>query len=502
MIILVISLTNQKNTFFYNTLLLLISTILIKILGLINRIAIARILGPENMDLYILAFPTIIFFISIASGSLNQSLSKTVSEGLKTKLYSPRKLLKKSFKIAIAYATLASILLLVIYNTLINDLLKNNELYIPLCTTFILIFLVGISDALKGFFNGYKKMIYSSISSFLEQLARIIFSISFLIILLPYGKIIATTATLLALSFGEIISIIYSFSRLKKIPKDNFKTSDAETKEILKISIPSTFARILGSFTYFLEPIIYTLSFTVLNYDLEEIINKYTIYNAYTIPFLTMASFIPLALSQSIMPLISENYSVNNFPNLHELFRKLLKLSLIPGVFASIIIFFYHKELMTMIYGTNVSSSEIKIFVFFLLPYYLEMPFISFLNSINEAKYILWIGSIFNFLKLILLFFLPRFNLGPISLLIATTISLNLFVLSLFIKIKKKIKFKFNFPSIFNCILVLLDVFLICLLTKAINLQFIIAIFLCLLIFLFLSYKYKIIYFRIGPNKP
>ena len=39
--------------------------LIVKALGLINKIVITRLLGTEGMSIYIIAFPTIILFINL-----------------------------------------------------------------------------------------------------------------------------------------------------------------------------------------------------------------------------------------------------------------------------------------------------------------------------------------------------------------------------------------------------------------------------------------------------
>ena len=74
-----------KNTFFLNTLIIILSNFLIKILGLVNKIFITRNLGTNGMSLYVLSFPTIMMFIGIAGFSLNITISKLISEAITNK---------------------------------------------------------------------------------------------------------------------------------------------------------------------------------------------------------------------------------------------------------------------------------------------------------------------------------------------------------------------------------------------------------------------------------
>ena len=155
-------------------------------------------------------------FVGISGMSLNVTISKLVSESYVSRKYSPKKLLKKSFVLSLIVSFFLIILYLILLKPLTVSLLKNEDLYYPLLTGVILIPLVGISDGLKGYYIGIKQMQVSSLSNLTEQIARISFSILSIIILSPYGINITTTFCLLALSFGEICSIIFSLIKLKK----------------------------------------------------------------------------------------------------------------------------------------------------------------------------------------------------------------------------------------------------------------------------------------------
>ena len=143
-------------TFFFNTLIIVLTGFVIKILGLLNRILITRLLGTEGMSLYILAFPTVVFFLNLAGFSLNLSTSKLIASSLITRQYSPKLILKKSLKISGLVSLSAILILLIILRPLAHRWLNNDKLFFPLSSTAFLIPLVGISEILKGYYAGLK----------------------------------------------------------------------------------------------------------------------------------------------------------------------------------------------------------------------------------------------------------------------------------------------------------------------------------------------------------
>ena len=68
----------------------------------------------------------------------------------------------------------------------------------------------------KGYYNGIKNIYKTSLASLLEQFSRIGFVVIVLTLSINKGLIYATTLSLIALSFGELLSLIYLIIQIKK----------------------------------------------------------------------------------------------------------------------------------------------------------------------------------------------------------------------------------------------------------------------------------------------
>ncbi len=488
---------NKASSFLFNTLIILISGFFIKLLGLINRIFITRTLGPENINLYIMSFPTIMLFISISGMSLYVSISKLVAESVKTKQYSPKIILKKAFLLSISVSVITSIIFLILLKPLTHNLLKNDDLYFPLLSTLLLIPLVGISDGLKGYFNGLKMMKFSATANMIEQLARIFFSITILLITHPYGPKVATFSCLLAMSIGEAASIIYLLIRIKKIGIIHYDNTTGELKAVVDIAVPTTFSRLIGNFTFFLEPIIYVWILSKLCYPHESIEKSYTIVNAYTISLLTIGSFVSIALSTTVVPGISENYVIKCFDKVNYYIKKTLICALIPGIFITIILFYFPSDIMKLIYGTTLGTSDIKLFVFFFLPYYLQAPLVAIYQAMGKSKDLFILSTIFDCLRLLLIVLLSMVPfISYSSLMIATTITLDLSFIIIFFKVIKLSKLKIDFNQSFSLVLISIFIFSLTALLKMINFPFIITIIIVGIIYLLCCHLFKLINFK------
>lgn len=473
----------KQKTLISNTIIMLITSFLIKFLGLVYKIIITRILGTKGMELYVLIFPTLLLFTSISGFSLNLTVTKLVADACETRKYSPKKLIKYAIKISLIVSTITLFIFIISNKFLINYLLKNSSLFIPSLAIIPLIYLVGISDSLRGYFNGIKEVTISSLSILIEQLSRISGSIFLIIIFKNYSIEQRVFFCLLGQSIGEIGSIIYTSIKIKNITDNNSKNE--EKKAIIKMALPLTLSKLIGNFTFFLEPIIYTSFFLLLDYNYELIKTEYTIINAYIIPLLTLSSFFSIALSNSIIPYVSAAFANLNYPKLNFYFQKIIIYSLIPGIFISIILYFYPDKLMYAFYGTTLGSTEIKKVVFLFLIYYIHLPIGSFLQAIGKNKYLMLRSTFFNFLRLLLiclLGFLSIFKLN--SLLYSIIITIILSAIVDLICLYRTIKINFSFNKIFWLFILGILVYFICILFKFLNLPFYLSILFLLVIYL------------------
>ena len=101
-------------------------------------------------------------------------------------------------------------------------------------------------------------MRYSSMSTLIEQVSRILSTIILILIFIKHSIILSVTCCVIGLAIGELASIIYSIIKIKKLIRNDFPSNNEETKAIFREAVPTTLSRLASSFTHFLEPIIYT----------------------------------------------------------------------------------------------------------------------------------------------------------------------------------------------------------------------------------------------------
>ena len=476
-----------KNKLLKNTLIIISTGFIVKIIGMLGKIITTRVLGLDGMSKYALSFPTLLLFVNIAGFSMNNTMSKLVSEAIATKQYSPKILLKKGIKTTLFVSSICIIIYLLSLKTITNIFLKDQELSIPLLFGTFLIPLVGISDALRGYFNGLKEVKTASISLFLEQLFRTTFSLIGIIIGIKYSIIFATATLYLALSIGELSSIIYCLIKLGSKKPIHYTNTVGEQKIITKTSSYLTLSKIIGSISYFLEPIIYTNILLYLNYETNFIHNSYTTIDVYTIPLLTIISFIPFSLSTAIIPHISESFVNNEKNKLIFYLKKAFFSTLFPAMIFLLIIYFYSNELMNLLFKTTKGANLAKNASIFFIFYYLNIISSSILQALGRVKFILFNSILNNILRLLLILVLPFFpiiNVNSIFYSIIICIIISAIInLSLVIKTTQ---FKIPLKNLFKYLVIFILSFLSLTLFFHFNINYLLSITIIIILNLFL----------------
>lgn len=471
-----------KNTLVKNTLILIISSLFIKIMGLANRIILTRLLGNEGISLYMLILPSAMLFLSLGSLSLNVTITKLIA------VNNNKDVLKKGIRIALISSLIVSLIILIIIKPLSNDWLKQPSTFFPILLTIPLISLSAINSVLRGYYNGIKKVNITSISILVEQIIRIIFSVLLLIKFLDKGIVFAVSIAIVAMSIGEIASIIYVGFMLKKYkPQNNGACND---KDILQIAIPITFSRLLGNVTFFLEPIVFTMALTILNINNKEIMFKYSEVNAYSLPLITMFSFLSASIATAIIP----HVATGNKTQVASYITSALFYCLLPAIPLTIILTNYATPFMKLIYGTEIGSNYVSKYAVFFILFYFQAPLTSIMQATSHNKMLLTISSIADILKLILVFTLPFITND--SLIIASLITSSLLTLSLLIYLKKKYQFTFSSNDITNITIISLVTITFSIILKIGSLNYLISSLLIIIVFTLTSLSLGIFRFH------
>ena len=410
----------MKNKFIKSTIILIIGGGITKILAMVIKIFLTRSIGDEGIGLYMLILPTFNLFITLCTMSLSTSISKLVSEkGFGKKIVLPL------VPISLFYNFILMILLIITAPYIAKYLLNEPRAYYPIMGISFTLPFICISNILKGYFYGKENMSPYVISNIVEQSVRLFFIIFMIPKLLVYGINIAVLGVVLINVISEFASIVclILFIPNKKIKFTDFKSDKLIIKDILNISLSSTGSRLIGSISYFLEPIILTFIMGLVGYSNSYIVSSYGVITGYVFPLLLIPSFFTMAISTSLLPVISNNYARGNYQYTRKKLKQALIISLLIGILFTVIFMIFPEVLLKIIYNTSLGGDYIRIVAPFFLLHYIQGPLTSYLQAVDKSKEAMFGTLVGAIIKNILLLVLPIF-MGIWGFIIASLVNI------------------------------------------------------------------------------
>ncbi|ASN05123.1 stage V sporulation protein B [Virgibacillus necropolis] len=440
-----------KQTFLQGTIILIIAGMITRLLGFINRIVVARLMGSEGVGLYMMALPTLFLVITITQLGLPVAISKRVAEAdAANNPQEIKKILVVSLIITGCTSIVAMVLLIFLIPLIATSLLTDDRTIYPLLALSPIIPIVAISSVIRGYFQGLQDMKPQSYSQVIEQIVRISCVALFVKLLLPYGIEFAAAGAMISVILGELVSlsfIIYVFKR-KKIFKIRYrffgylKSSKKTVSDLFSVALPSTGSKMIGSISYFIEPILVTQSLAIAGIASTLATKQYGELTGYVLPLLFLPTFITQSLAIALVPSISEAGANQNKGLIHYRIHQSIRISFASGALATIVLSLFAAPILLYMYGTDHASNFLVLMAPFFILLYIQAPLQAALQALDLAKPAMWNSLIGAFVKFTALFILassPKFGITGVAL--AMVIGVVLVTLLHLAALRKAIKF-------------------------------------------------------------
>lgn len=155
---------------------------------------------------------------------------------------------------------------------------------------------------------------------------------------------------------------------------------------LLSIALPSSGSRLFGTFTWFLEPIIFLRALSMAGVGAVAATSLYGIISGVLIPLLLFPSFIPYALSVVLVPAVSGAAASSNKQKLKERIHLALRLSALTGAFAAAVFYIHGQALAEKLFHITEGGSYMSLLAPIFFFYYIQSPLYSILQATGDAK--------------------------------------------------------------------------------------------------------------------
>lgn len=418
----------MKEKFLKSTIILIIGGAITKFLGMFIRIVMTRFVGVEGIGIYMLIYPTFSLFMTLSQLSLPVAISKLVSE----EKHNNKRIVFSTIPVLLSFNLFLMLIIILLAPFLANQFLHDSRCTLPILAIAIVLPFDALSNLLRGYFFGKQRMFPHVVSHISEQLIRLTCIVLFTPALLEIDLTYAVAGLILVNMISEFLSIfVLSLFLPKKllITKEDLKPVSQNIKDVLNISLPTTGGRLVGNIGYFLEPILLTSALLAAGYSNNYIVTEYGIISGYVFPILMLPGFFTGAISSALLPVISKAYSDHNRIYVRNKIKQAILVSLVIGLPVTLLLVLFPDFFLQTIYHTHHGSTYLRILAPFFLLYYIESPFATALQAMNQSKNMMYDNIIGIVVKCLAIYICSLFQIGLYGFLIGTILNVGIVVI-------------------------------------------------------------------------
>lgn len=418
----------KQQSFEYGAIILLCSTMLVKIIGAIFKIPLSSLIGDLGFGYFSSAYDLFTPIYSLAMAGLPIAISRVVAEQMAKSRYNDvKKSLKVTSRIFIVTGLTAAIIMLLLIKPFVSLTDATGKTVYSIYAIVPALLFCCIMSTYRGYFEGLRNMYPTAISDVIEALGKLILGLGFAYIVLKLTSNVAFAAAgaMLGITVGGAVAATFLYLRYK-IKGDSItkqELADAPTAEtgktiaktLIVIAIPIVLTSLANNVTSLVDVTMVKWQLNRLMNSSSDIIrNMYDAsirdYNLFSTEALTNAE-IPTFLYgirgkaftlYNLIPTITSVLGVSALPVLASAWTKkdkvLIKRNIeSPIKFTALIsmpagmgFLFLGNEIMDLVYSTTASheigGTMLRIYGLAAMFAGLAIPMTSMLQSIGKEK--------------------------------------------------------------------------------------------------------------------
>ncbi|MDR0879500.1 MAG: polysaccharide biosynthesis protein [Clostridioides sp.] len=359
-----------------STIILFISNLVVRIMGFVYKIFLSRVLGETNLGIYHMIFNLLMICLSVTTTGVPTALSCLMAKNkaLKDK-HSSSVLFVSTLYITFGISLAISLVISLNSRFFAGKFLNNQNLNLLVLAIAPAIVIITISNVLRSYYYGIKKVKIPAVGQIIEQFCKIAFV--YIIIMYVNNRAFNCYIALLGISIGELSNIIFMIVKLWNddsiFHKYSMKLSDFYNTSIetFKMSVPITcnrmFSIVLQSMSSMLIPSRLALS----GFSYSKSLSLYGVINGMVMPFVFIPFTVGSALVVNLIPSISQEIALGKSQSVKKKIIYSLMLTFTVGIVSSVFFFFAGETVCTFVFKNALAGRYLK--SMFLVPLFMSM---------------------------------------------------------------------------------------------------------------------------------
>lgn len=405
----------NKRAFYQNTAVMTVTSLLLRLLGIVFRIFVSNRVGAEGMGLYQLVFSVYILGATFATGGLITAVTclaagkLTQSDG-----GGVRRLMRLSFLLCIGVGGISA-LLLYAGAPLIGGWMGDLRAVPAIAISGIALPFIGVAACVKGYFMARRKAWPPCLSQIVEQTVRIG---SILWMLSHYWDGSLSQACVIIIvgdALSETVACVYlllAYRRDGKTLPHADLTPQKALKPLLNIALPLTAGRYLTTALRTVENFLVPACLTLYTCSDALSLAQFGAVKGMALPLIFFPSALLMTLSGLLIPELADAHAMGHRRQVTRLTENTLHVTLLGSILVGGIFTVLGRSLGELLYHDSLVGMLLQILGPLTPVMYLDSVVSGMLKGLGQQVHSLWFAVADSVVRIGLIYLLlPRFGL-------------------------------------------------------------------------------------------
>ena len=365
---------SSNNKFLKGTLILTVSSIVVKVIGSLNWIILSRVLGGEGIGLYQMGFPIYLMAITLSSAGIPVAISIITAEKLAQKDFlGAKRVFNVSLRLLFVTGLgFASALFFGAHWLIDNHWIRDSRAYYSIIALAPAVFFVTFLASFRGYLQGWQIMTPTAASEIVEQLMRVVTMIVFANMFMPHGLAYAAGGASMGAGVGAfcaLLVLMWFYGRLKqKLKADLQQQNPLATREsaraiisrLLRLALPVSMSSLMLPVVANLDLLIVPQRLEAAGFHISQATEFFGYLTGMAVPLINLATIFTAAMTISLVPAISESRALNDVFGIRAKTRTAFRVALIITCPCFVGMYFLAEKIAALIYNAPGAADAIQ----------------------------------------------------------------------------------------------------------------------------------------------
>ena len=341
---------------------LTVSTVIVKILGLIYKIPISNFLGDEGMGYFNSAYTVYAFFYLLCTAGVPKAIMILVSEAkAKGRGVDERNIVRVA---SLVFLILGGIVtaVFILFSAPLSRFIGNSGARATMIAIAPSIIFISLAGVIRGYLSANLRLLDIAVSQIIEGVGKLALGLAFatLAIRQNMSAEMLSAITILGVTFGAAFGLGYllicsknQLSRYKTEQNDNIENKSGIVARIFSISIPITISAAVMSLTNIIDLTLIMRGLEGIGYTDAEASALYGNYTTLAVPMFNLAIALVTPISIAFMPTFTRARVSGDGGLMSESLSTALRLTAIVSAPLLIGMAVFSREILSLLFGNS-----------------------------------------------------------------------------------------------------------------------------------------------------